>query len=278
MPAPDRPDRRRRRAEAPSRMSRSRVRRRRVRRSSSSDRTAQRRSPIRIRAARRQTVIPSPGPNQRYCRCQQESPITVAGGEVRVLILSKNRAGVWASAALLVALTGCGNPPSSTGPVGSRSPTGELSSPPAADRTGGTPSTSTLQPSPRNRTAIQPPDGDRGAQAAGSGRRSPQRLRLRTARRSRRGDGRGARCRARRRGRPPRSWWSRPSSHRGGRRPRRVSATNRRLVRAALTNPTRTRSSLCAMQIPGRPGPAMTRCCASIGDSTTVAPDALRRA
>ncbi len=190
-----------------------------------------------------------------------------------MLILSKNRAGVWASAALLVALTGCGSPPSSTGPVGSRSPTEELSSPPAADRTGGTPSTSTLQPSPRrtppsNRPTTtaepKPPGlaGDRRNAFAFAPLDDPTDVTV---------EGHVSSSQA----------WSTSKvlvvaaflRTTAGGDPERVSATNRRLIRAALTKSDTDAVLALRNQIRGRPGPAMTRVLRAIGDTTTVAPD-----
>ena len=55
--------------------------------------------------------------------------------------------------------------------------------------------------------------------------------------------------------------------------PERVSATNRRLIRAALTKSDTDAVLALRNQIRGRPGPAMTRVLRSIGDTTTVAPD-----
>ena len=55
--------------------------------------------------------------------------------------------------------------------------------------------------------------------------------------------------------------------------PDRVSATNRRFIKAALTESDADAVLALRNQIPGRPGPAMTTVLRAIGDTTTVAPD-----
>ena len=55
--------------------------------------------------------------------------------------------------------------------------------------------------------------------------------------------------------------------------PDRVSAANRRYIEAALTESDADAVVALRNQIPGRPGPAMTRVLREIGDTTTVAPD-----
>jgi len=56
-------------------------------------------------------------------------------------------------------------------------------------------------------------------------------------------------------------------------RPDRVSTTNRRLIRSALTRSDADAILALRNQIRGRSGPAMTRVLRKIGDNTTVAPD-----
>lgn len=55
--------------------------------------------------------------------------------------------------------------------------------------------------------------------------------------------------------------------------PDQVSRSNRRLIKAALTESDADAVVAIRNQIPGRPGPAMTEVLRSIGDKTTVAPD-----
>ena len=58
-----------------------------------------------------------------------------------------------------------------------------------------------------------------------------------------------------------------------GGEPDQVSRSNRRLIKAALTESDADAVVALRDQIPGRPGPAMTEVLRSIGDKTTVAPD-----
>ena len=55
--------------------------------------------------------------------------------------------------------------------------------------------------------------------------------------------------------------------------PDRISNSNRRLIKAALTESDPDAVVAIRNQIPGRPGPAMTAVLRSIGDQSTVAPD-----
>ena len=55
--------------------------------------------------------------------------------------------------------------------------------------------------------------------------------------------------------------------------PDRVSRSNRRLIKAALTESDADAVVAIRNQIPGRPGPAMTEVLRSIGDQSTMAPD-----
>ena len=175
-PAPDRPDRRRRRAAAPSRTSRRRVRPRTARRSSSSGQDgAASGSPTQVRAARRQPVTSDGGADRRYCEDQQVPPGKVLECEGTVLMPSISRAAAWIGLALIVAVSACGQVPNMpepgqpVTPVVSPSPTGQRpASSPSATRS-----------SAPSATIIGTSDGDCGAQAARSGRRPPQRVRLR---------------------------------------------------------------------------------------------------